>query len=51
METETPWESPRKKEQKRKLAEYAVFEGMMQAVDEGDFTREEAIKSMESSNG
>ena len=46
-ETETLWESPRKKEQKRLLAARAVFESMMQAADEGEFTREEAIKALE----
>ena len=47
METETPWESPRKKEQKRKMAEYVIFDEMMKAVDDGDCSYEDAIKALE----
>lgn len=48
MEKETQFESPRLQALKRKLANYAIFEAMMDAADDGDFTREEAIGSLRS---
>ncbi len=42
------WESPRKKELRRKLVEYAIFDAMIDAAAEGEFSREDAIKSLRS---
>jgi hypothetical protein len=48
---EAPFESPRAKKERedlaRRLAARAVFEDMMQASDDGEMSREDAIKALQ----
>lgn len=50
METDKPFESERarlvRENRKRLVAKIAVFEDMMQAADDGEFSREEAIAAL-----